>query len=106
MAGSVNLKSKISLDDSAFVSGMKQVGRATATAARKAGAAFRKIGASIGKAAARMKNFALIAGALTFGAAIAGAGGRGAGAGDFAQPHAARPHLSLAAPRVGGRAGA
>ena len=73
MAGSVNLKSKISLDDSAFVSGMKQVGRATATAARKAGAAFRKIGASIGKAAARMKNFALIAGALTFGAAIAGA---------------------------------
>jgi len=73
MAGTVNLKSKISLDDSAFVSGMKQVGRATATAARKAGAAFRKIGASIGKAAARMKNFALIAGALTFGAAIAGA---------------------------------
>jgi hypothetical protein len=73
MAGTVNLKSKISLDDSAFVSGMKKVGRATATAAKKASAAFRKIGAAIGKAAARMKNFALIAGALTFGAAIAGA---------------------------------
>ena len=73
MAGTVNLKSKISLDDSAFVSGMKKVGRATATAAQKASAAFRKIGAAIGKAAARMKNFALIAGALTFGAAIAGA---------------------------------
>jgi hypothetical protein len=73
MAGTVNLKSKISLDDSAFVSGMKKVGRATATAAKKASAAFRKIGAAIGKAAARMRNFALIAGALTFGAAIAGA---------------------------------
>jgi hypothetical protein len=73
MAGTVNLKSKISLDDSEFVSGMKKVGRATATAAKKASAAFRKIGAAIGKAAARMKNFALIAGALTFGAAIAGA---------------------------------
>lgn len=73
MAGSVNLKSKISLDDSAFVSGMKKVGRATAIASRKASAAFRKIGAAIGKAAARMKNFALIAGALTFGVAIAGA---------------------------------
>lgn len=73
MAGSVNLKSTISLDDSAFVSGMKKVGRATAIASKKASAAFRKIGASIGKAAARMKNFALIAGALTFGAAIAGA---------------------------------
>lgn len=73
MAGSVNLKSKISLDDSAFVSGMKRVGRATAIASKKASAAFRKIGAAIGKAAARMKNFALIAGALTFGAAIAGA---------------------------------
>ncbi len=73
MAGNVNLKSKISLDDSAFVSGMKKVGRATATAAKKASAAFRKIGAAIGKAAARMRNFALIAGALTFGAAIAGA---------------------------------
>ena len=73
MAGTVNLKSKISLDDSAFVSGMKRVGRATAIASKKASAAFRKIGAAIGKAAARMKNFALIAGALTFGAAIAGA---------------------------------
>lgn len=73
MAGTVNLKSKISLDDSAFTAGIKRVSRATALVVKKASAAFRKVGASIGKAAARMKNFAMIAGALTFAAAIAGA---------------------------------
>lgn len=73
MAGTVNLKSKISLDDSALVGGMKRVQRSVAAVATKASRAFRKVGAGIAKAAAKMKNFALIAGALTFGAAIAGA---------------------------------
>ena len=73
MAGTVNLKSKISLDDSALVGGMKRVQRSVAAVAAKASKAFRNVGGSIAKAAAKMKNFAMIAGALTFGAAIAGA---------------------------------
>jgi len=77
MAGSVNLKSTISLDDSAFVSGMKKVGRATAIASKKASAAFRSVGGSIAKAVTRLKNFAAIIAKISLvgiGAGIAAAG--------------------------------
>jgi tape measure domain-containing protein len=77
MAGTVNLKSKISLDDSAFVSGIKRAQRTVAAFAGKASAAFKSVGGSIAKAATRMKNFAAIIAKISLvgiGAGFAAAG--------------------------------
>jgi tape measure domain-containing protein len=77
MAGTVNLKSKISLDDSAFVSGIKRVQRTVGAFAGKASRAFRSVGASIAKAVTRLKNFAAIIAKISLvgiGAGIAAAG--------------------------------
>lgn len=77
MAGTVNLKSKISLDDSAFVSGIKRVQRTVGAFAGKASRAFRSVGASIAKAVTRLKNFAATIAKISLvgiGAGIAAAG--------------------------------
>ena len=80
MAATANFTSKISLDDSQFSAGMRRVRsnsttgmRAVGTSMDRAAAKMRRVGAAMAVMGAKLKRIGMIAGTITFAAAIAGA---------------------------------
>lgn len=73
MAKTVNLKGKISLDDSAFRAGVRRVQINSKALAKNVGQSFRDIGKVMANVTRSLAKFATIAAGITFAAAIAGA---------------------------------